>query len=104
MTKRLLLIVLAAVAFASYRAMRDSVRVEAKLSRSDLKTIIGGAEEWSCPKLFRQIEVKPAPDGAMSAWIREPGERWSVTVFSNSASGWKKVSWYLLGTDHSVIK
>jgi hypothetical protein len=103
-SKRLCAVVFVVVLLVIYRATRDTVRVKADLPKSDVKAILRGIEEWSSPKLFRHIEIEPGTDGTMVAWVREPGKRWSVTVFSNSVGGWKKVSWCLLNADHSVIK
>ena len=103
-SKRLTLVFVAILMFVSYLATRDTIKVEAALPRKDVKAIVAGIQEWSSPKLFRQIVIRTQEDGMVSAWVREPGEHWSVTVFSNSVGVWKKVNWYLLNTDHSVIK
>jgi hypothetical protein len=76
--------------------MRDSVRVYGGLSQEEVKAAIRGAEEWSSPKLFRHIKVEPGRDGTVLVEIREPGGRWSVTVFTNQRGIWQKSDWYLV--------
>src|SRR5439155_18216910 len=98
-SKRGFLLVVACFAFVSYLGMRDTVRVECKLPRRDVKAIIGGLEEWSAPKLFRHIEIEAGHDGTVLASVREPHGHWSVTVFTNQAGVWKKCGWYLLEED-----
>jgi hypothetical protein len=98
------LIFVALMLFVAYRANRDTVKVQAPLAPNDVKTIVRGIQEWSSPKLFRQITILTERDGLVSAWVREPGERWSATVFSNSAGTWTKTAWFLVSADHSVIK
>ena len=103
-SRRLFVVVVAFLAFIAYLCMRDTVRVKCELSRKDVKQIVSRAEEWSTPKLFRHIDAEAGRDGTVLASVREPGEHWSVTVFSNSPSGWQKMGWYLLGADYSRIK
>jgi hypothetical protein len=97
-------VIVAGLMFISYLGIRDRVKVECDLPRKDVKEIVGRLEEWSAPKLFRQMEIEGGRDRQVHASVREPGERWSVTVFSNSESGWKKVGWFLAKADHSIIK
>src|ERR1022692_859617 len=96
-SKRWFAVVVAVLALVSYLGMRDTVRVDGKLPRKDVKAIVSGVEERKT--LFRHIEVKPEPDGTVLACVREPGDRWSVTVFTNQAGVWKKCAWYLLESD-----
>ena len=98
-SKRLLAVVIVAVAFFSYTQMRDTVRVYNGVPKSAVKPIIQGLEEWSAPKFFRRIEIEPAADGTLLGEVREPGSRWSVTVFTNHAGVWKKCGWFLVGED-----
>jgi hypothetical protein len=101
--KRLVALVFVGLLFISYCFSRDTVQVYAKLSPKEVKTVVRGAVEWSAPKLFRTIEVRPAPNGCVAAWIRESGDRWSVTLFTNDLGGWKKTGWYLVEQDKSVL-
>jgi hypothetical protein len=101
-SKRWFAVVVAVLALVSYLGMRDTVRVDGKLPRKDAKAIISGVEERNT--LFRHIEVKPEPDGTVLACVREPGDRWSVTVFTNQAGVWKKCAWYLLESDKSIVR
>ena len=103
-SKRLFVVAAAFLAFVGYLGMRDTVRVKCELSRKDVKQIVSRVQEWSAPKLFRHIEIQEGGEGTVLASVREPGEHWSVTVFSNSSNGWNKVGWYLLAADHSIIK
>ena len=102
-SNRLLAIVVASLLFLSYLAMRDTIRVEGDLSRKDVKAIVSGMQEWSSPKLTRRIEIRPGDKGTMTAWVRERGNRWSVTVYSNSVGSWRKCGWYLFEEDWSKV-
>jgi hypothetical protein len=93
---RLIAAVAGLLVFGAYLSDRDTIRVEGNLSPTELETIVSNVEEWSAPKLFRTIEVRRAPDGCRTAWVREPGNRWSVTVFTNRLGTWQKFHWYLL--------
>ena len=103
-SKRWFAVVVALLALAGYLGMRDTVQVEGKLPRKDVKAIVSGVEERSTPKLFRHIEVKLEPDGTVLACVREPGNRWSVTVFTNQEGVWKKCARYLLESDKSMVR
>ena len=98
-SKRLVAAVLVLLGFVSYIGMRDSVRVNAEVPTQAVKMIVSGVEEWSSPKLFRHIEIEPGPEGTLLGEVREPGGRWSVTVFTNQAGVWKRCGWYLVGED-----
>jgi hypothetical protein len=103
-SKRLFVVVVVLLAFVSYVGMRDTVRVRGELPRKDVKAIVHGVEEWSSPKPLRHIEVEPRPDGTVLASVREPGGRWSVTVFTNRTGVWTKCGWYLLEADKSIVR
>lgn len=93
---RLIAVAAGLLVFGAYLSDRDKVRVEGNLSPTELDAIVSSVEEWSAPKLFRHIHVRPASDGCLTAWVREPGNRWSVTVFTNRLGTWQKFHWYLL--------
>ena len=103
-SKRLVFVVVLVLAAFSYVRMRDSIRVEAHLSPRELKTIISGIQEWSRPKMFRQINVRREAEGNVAAWVREPGDRWSVTVFTNESGAWKRFAWFLASADNSAVR
>jgi hypothetical protein len=100
--KRWLAVVVALLALVSYLGMRDTVRVDGKLPRKDVKAIVSGVEERN--SLFRHIELKREPDGTVLACVRESGGRWSVTVLTNQAGVWKKCGWYSLESDKSIVR
>src|SRR5262245_36264116 len=101
--KRLFAVFVAALALLSYTQMRDTVRVYKGVPKSAVKPIIGELEEWSTPKFFRHIEIEPGTDGTLLGEIREPGNKWSVTVFTNETGVWKKCGWFLVGEDKAGI-
>jgi hypothetical protein len=98
-SKRLFAVFVVFFAFLAYTQMRDSVRVFNGVPKSAVKPILRGLEEWSSPKFFRHIEIEPGRDGTLLGEVREPGGRWSVTVFTNEAGGWKKCGWFLVVED-----
>ena len=100
--KRLYALAVAIILMIGYATNRDSVRNYSNLSPKEIKPIVQGAVEWSSPKFFRHIEVHPAQDGAMAAWIQEPEGRWSVTAFTNYQGEWKKAGWFLLKKAASI--
>ena len=102
-SNRLLAVVVASLLFVSYLATRDTIRVEGDLSRNDVKAIVSGVQEWSSPKLFRHIEIRPGDKGTITAWVRERGNRWSVTIYTNSVGAWLKCGWYLVEEDWSKV-
>src|SRR5262245_46420345 len=101
-SKRLFAVVVAGLALISYIWTRDTIRVEAGVPQSAVKPVVRGVEEWSSPKFFRHIEVCNGPDGTVYARVREPGERWSYTVFTNQGGVWTKCDWFLAVTDKSA--
>jgi len=102
-SKRLFVLFVVGLCLISYSQMRDTVRVYDGVPKSAVKPIISGLEEWSAPKFFRHIEIEPGRHGTLLGEVREPGERWSVTVFSNEAGAWKKCAWFLVSQDKSII-
>lgn len=102
-SKRLFALVVFGLALLSYTQMRYTVRVYNGVPQSAVKPVISGLEEWSTPKFFRHIEIERGPDGTLLGKVREPGDRWSVTVFTNMAGGWKKCAWFLVGQDKAGI-
>jgi hypothetical protein len=97
--KRWYMLVTLVILFVCYLLGRDTVRVEAHLTSKEVEEVVGQAQEWSSPKFFRHIEVRPSKDGGVGVWIREPGGAWSVTWFTNISGSWKKAGWYLLEED-----
>ena len=100
---RVIVLVVAIVLFLSYVGSRDTIRDFAGLSRGEKRALVRQAEEWSAPKFFRHIEIRPAPHDTAAVWIRESGRRWSVTWFTNETDGWKKTGWYLVDVDTDFI-
>lgn len=103
-SKRLFAVVVAGLALISYIWTRDSIRVEAGVPESAVKPVVRGIEEWSSPKLFRHIEVYNGEEGTVYARVREPGERWSYTVFTNQGGVWTECEWFLIATDKAAIR
>jgi hypothetical protein len=99
MSKRLFFITAALVLFATYVATRDTVTMNASLPRKDVREIVNRLQEWSSPKFLRQITIETQSDGTVLASVREPGDRQSVTLFTNYGGHWKKFSWFLVGPD-----
>lgn len=105
-SKRRFAVVVAVLAFVSYLGMRDTVQVKGDVPRKDVKAVVAGVEEWSSPKLFRHIEVSRGPhreDNLLIAQVREPGYRWSITVFTNYAGAWRKCAWFLCEEDRASL-
>jgi hypothetical protein len=101
---RLLAAIFVLLAFGIYLTSRDSIGVLVNLPPNEVKAIVSQVEEWSSPKLFREIVIREVPDGNMSAWVRESGDRWSVTLFTNVAGSWRKARWALVEKDGSLRK
>ena len=102
-SKRLFALVVLALLLVSYRLTRDTVRVRGDLPPETVRQVVGQAEEWSAPKLFRYIEVEAKDQDTILVTVREPRSHWSVTVFTSSAGVWKKSGWYLLGEDKAGV-
>jgi hypothetical protein len=96
-SRRLGLLVGASLLVTAYLATRDTVTVKCHLPRKDVREIVSGLQEWSSPKFFRQIIVDTNYDGTVLAWVNEPGDRASVTQFTNLEGHWRKCAWFLLG-------
>jgi hypothetical protein len=100
---RLLALVVAFLAFRSFLESRDLVGVLADLPRADVKVIVSQLEEWSAPKLSREIVIRELPGGRMSGWVKESDDSWSVTVFTNVAGSWHKNEWMLVEKDSGKL-
>jgi hypothetical protein len=104
-SKRLFAVVVACLALVSYLGMRDTIKAPGHISKEDVGAVALGAQEWSSPKLFREIEVSRwrRDTNVLLVEIREGKHRWSVTCFTNHAGDWKKFAWVLVEEDRTAL-
>jgi hypothetical protein len=103
--KRVVAVVASGLVFVSYLGMRDTIKVTGDIPQKDVRAAVAGLQECSSPKFFRYIEISRGSYGQhyLLAQVREPGHRWSITVFTNCAGAWKKSDWALCAEDRAAL-